>query len=347
MPNSLSVQQVEELKLKHRETKDKRLADRVKVILSLNAGYSFSQIADILLLDEGTLRRYYNNYIEGGVDGLLELHYIGGQSNLSTKQEEKLKLYLEENTKRTAKEVLSYITETFNTTYTVVGTTKLLHRLGFTYKKPKIIPGKADKAKQDAFIETYKKIKENLKASDQLYFLDSSHPEHNTKPSYGWILKGKAHDKILKTNTGRERLNLNGALNFLDKTAVVLDEEKVNHKAVLKLLRKLEEKHPKGKIYMILDNAAYYHAKEVTAWIKGHRRFKLIFLPSYSPNLNVIERLWKFFHQQVTWNRYFETFKEFKKETLKFFRHLEKYRSDLDTLLTDNFHAVPAFNLQT
>ncbi|PIS22222.1 IS630 family transposase [candidate division WWE3 bacterium CG08_land_8_20_14_0_20_41_10] len=347
MPNFLSMQQVEELKQKHRVIKDKRLADRIKVILSLNAGYEFSQIAIILLLDEGTLRRYYTNYQNSGVDGLLELHYIGGQSNLSADQEEKLKLYLEENTKRTAKEVLSYIAETFNTTYTVVGATKLLHRLGFTYKKPKIVPGKADKAKQDAFIQTYKNIRKHLGASDQLYFLDSSHPEHNTKPSYGWILKGKAHDKIVKTNTGRERLNLNGALNFMDKTAVVLNEERIDHKAVLKLLRKLEAKHSKGKVYMILDNARYYHAKEVSAWVKKHRRFKLVFLPAYSPNLNVIERLWKFFHQQVTWNRYFETFAEFKKETLRFFRHLEKHRSELDTLLTDNFQVVPAFSTQT
>ena len=96
MPNFLSMQQVEELKQKHRVIKDKRLADRIKVILSLNAGYEFSQIAIILLLDEGTLRRYYTNYQNSGVDGLLELHYIGGQSNLSADQEEKLKLYLHE-----------------------------------------------------------------------------------------------------------------------------------------------------------------------------------------------------------------------------------------------------------
>ena len=58
---------------------------------------------------------------------------------------------------------------------------------------------------------TYKEIKSKLKTNDQIYVLDSTHPQHNTTLSYGWILKGHENDKFINTNTGRERLNLTGA----------------------------------------------------------------------------------------------------------------------------------------
>lgn len=216
-----------------------------------------------------------------------------------------------------------------------------MHRLGFTYKKPKVVPGKADKLKQEQFVKLYRQIQSELGNNDKIYFADFTHPQHNTKPSYGWILKGKDNDKFVKTNSGRERLNLNGVLNFSEKTVVVLEEKAINNQATINLLESVKNKQPKGKVYLILDNASYHHAKQVRSWLLHHPRFKLIFLPPYSPNLNLIERLWKFFHQKVTWNRYFETFEEFKKTTLDFFKNLSIYQKELSTLLTDSFQRLP------
>lgn len=341
MPQFLTNEQVTVLRQAHRTIKDKKLADRIKALLSLDAGHDYSQIASILLLDEITLRRYVEKFRKKGIDGLLEFHYSGGQTKLTLVHERELKSYLQENTKRTAKEVASHIKKQYGVVFSVIGVTKLLHRLGFTYKKPKIIPGKADRAKQEQFLTTYRNIKAKLRAHDQIYFGDSSHPEHNTKPSYGWILKGKDNDKFIKTNTGRERLNLNGVLNLKDHTVTLLEEETINSEAVIRLFEKLQKSQPQGKIYLILDNARYHHSKLVKAWLKKHRRFKLIFLPPYSPNLNLIERLWRFFHQKVTWNHYFATLEEFRKATLKFFHNLKRYKRELNSLLTDNFQLVP------
>ncbi len=339
MPNFLSEEQVFSLRLAHRKERDKRLADRIKAILALNEGFTYEEIKKLLLLDEITMRRYMKVYKKKGVKGLLELHYQGGQTKLTVTQEIELKIYLTQNTKRTAKEICSHIEEKYKIKFSVIGVTKLLHRLGFSYKKPKVIPGKADSLKQAEFVAKYKEIKCSLKSHDQIYFVDSTHPEHNTKPSCGWILKGKMNDKIIKTNTGREKLNLAGALSLNDNKAVVLSEKTINKFVTLKLIRKLEKNQPKGKIYLILDNASYHHAKLVTNYVR-RKRVKLIFLPSYSPNLNTIERLWKFFHIQITYNHYFETFEEFKRESLKFFKNLSKYKPELDTLLTDNFQLL-------
>ncbi len=335
------------LKQAHRTIRDKKLADRIKAILSLNTGFDYVQVAQILLLDEITLRRYVEKFQKKGIDGLLEFKYTGGQTKLTLAQEEELKSYLQENTPRIAKEVVGYVKKQYGMKFSVIGITKLLHRLNFTYKKPKIIPGKADRAKQEQFLQTYQNIKGKLGLHDEIYFGDATHPEHNTKPSYGWILKGKANDKFIKTNTGRERLNLNGVLNLKNHTALVLEEETINSESTVRLLEKLKQAQPKGKIYLILDNARYHHSKLVKAWLKQHRRFKLIFLPPYSPNLNLIERLWRFFHQKVTWNHYFESIEEFRKVTLKFFHNLNRHKKELETLLTDSFQLVPIQKLQT
>lgn len=341
MPELLSDDEVAILKQAHKQIRDKRLADRIKAILSLNEGFKYEDIAKILLLDEITLSRYLKAFKAKGIDGLLEMRYKGGQTKLTLFQESELKKHLETNTKRTVKEVVNYIETKYKIKFSVVGTTKLLHRLGFSYKKPKVVPGKADLIKQALFVEEYKELKEKIGVKDQIYFADSTHPEHNTKPSYGWILKGKSNDKIIKTNTGRERLNLTGAISLNNKNGVFLEQKTINSGSIIKLLKKLQIKQPKGKIYLVLDNASYHHSKLVRNYVKQKRRVKLIFLPPYSPNLNPIERLWRLMHQKLTWNHYFSTFKEFRNKTLAFFRNLQKYRPELDSLITDNFQLLP------
>lgn len=340
----LTADQVLELRQEHKKERDKKLADRIKAVLSLNSGHEYSQVAQILLLDEVTLRRYVNQYQERGIDGLLEMRYRGGKSSLTLSQELELKGYLDDHTKRTAKQVVDYVEKTYSVKFSVIGITKLLHRLGFSYKKSKVVPGKADSTKQEEFLKKYEEIKSSLSPKDQIYFLDSTHPAHNTSPSYGWILKGKENDKIVKTNSGRDHISLNGALNLKNHQAIVLEETSVNFKATIRILKKLLRRHPSGKIYVVLDNASQHHAKKVTLWLKRHRRLKLVFLPPYSPNLNLIERLWRFFHQHVLWNHYFETMKEFRAASLKFFENLDIHKKELETLLADNFRVVPNLN---
>ena len=69
-------------------------------------------------------------------------------------------------------------------------------------------------------------------------------------------------------------------------------------------------------------------------------KIKILYLPPYSPNLNPIERLWKFIKKKVTANRYFEEFDDFKNELMKFFRGIRRYRLELRTLRTDNFYIL-------
>lgn len=338
----VTEEQVVGLKQAHKQTQEKRLADRIKAILYLHYGLSYAEIAKLLLFDEVTIRRYLKQFKEKGAEGLLEYRYAGGKSRLSLNQETALKQFFKGQTPQTATEAVNHIQKTYGIKYSVIGVTKLLHRLGFVYKKPKVIPCKANRSKQESFITLYKQTKEQLGINDGLYFLDATHPTHNTTLSYGWILKGKDNDKYIKTNSGRKRLNLNGALNVSDNTAIVLEEKTINTDATIHLLEAIKQKQRRGKVYLILDNASHHHAKLVRRWLLHHPRFKFLFLPAYSPNLNLIERLWRFFHQKVTYNHYFETFGEFKDTTLTFFNNLKQYEKELTTLLSDNFQLFPA-----
>jgi len=348
MPGFLSEEQVLELRLAHKTIRDKKLADRIKAVISLNAGFEYREVAQILLLDEVTLRRYVQKFTTKGIDGLLEMRYAGGIGKLTSDQEMRLKRYFKTHTALTALAVVSHLAKRYGVKYSVIGVTKLLHRLGFVYKKPKVVPGKADRLRQEEFLKRYQEVKKGLAAKDRVYFVDSTHPSHNTKVSYGWILKGKKNDKYVKTNTGRDRLNLNGAISLHDQTRpIVLEEKTVNSLSTINLLETIRKRQRLGKVYLILDNASHHHSRVVGRWLFHHPRFKLIFLQPYSPNLNPIERLWRFFHQKVTANHYFETFEEFKNTSLDFFKNLNIYKKELSTLLTDSFQLAPQPNFQT
>jgi transposase len=345
MKDFLTPEQVLVLRTTHKTVKDKKLADRIKAIVYLHYGFSYEEIARLLFLDEVTLRRYEKQYKEKGIDGLLECHYSGGKPRLTILQQKELEAYLVSHTLTTVKQVREYIMKTYGKTYTLIGVTKLLHRMGFTYKKPKIVPGNVSPLLQKEWIKTYEEIKEVLGKNDQIYFSDATHPTHNTKPSYGWIKKGKKNDVYIKSNTGRQRLNILGALNIQNKQAVVIERKTIDALAIIDLLEATAKKQPHGKVYFVLDNAKYHHARIVNNWFLNHPRFKRIFLPVYSPNLNIIERLWRFFHQKVTNNHYFATFQEFKEITMQFFQNLKQYKQELETLLTENFQTLPTISI--
>ena len=332
----LSTKEIAELEQLHRSLRDKRQADRVKAVIALSKGWSAAQIAEILLFDEKTSRQYFDRYQEGGIQALLEDNYAGAEPKLDEHQMSELEGYLEEHILPDAKSVIAHIEKQYGVRYSVSGVTDLLHRLGFSYKKPKHVPGKQDPTKQQAFLNEYDQIKADKGKDDPLYFADATHPQHNSIPSYGWIKRGQ--EKELKANCGRQRLNINGAINIETLEPVTGFYDTINADSTIDLFRRMETRHPEAEtIYIIVDNARYYRSRLLNEYIEG-TKIKLIFLPPYSPNLNLIERYWKFFKKTVMNNHYYETFEEFKQACKRFFRTRKKYLPELQSLLTENFH---------
>lgn len=343
MRDFLTAQEIEILREAHYSAFDRKHADRIKTILFLNQGFTYKQTAKLLMLDETTIRRYEKQFKKGGADLLVEANYSGSESFLTTLEQEQLTLHLKAHTLKTVKEVVFYTEQKYGKQYSIEGMTHLLHKLGFVYKKTKIIPGKLDVQKQEEFKIEYQKLKDNLNPKDKIYFLDASHPHHNNKSSYGWIPKGE--ERWIKTNTGRKRLNINGALTLnglSDPIVITRLEETINADAMVLLIKNIEINQPHGEIYLILDNARYNHAIKVKGYVEQSGRIHLVFLPSYSPNLNIIERLWLFFHQKILYDKYYETFPQFKTAVLNFFENINLYKGELKSRLTDSFQVIPA-----
>jgi transposase len=322
MRDFLTAQEIRILQEAHHSSRYRKSADKIKAVLLVNKGASYAYVAEILMLDEGTVRRYEKDYQKTGIDGLVESHYQGSVGFLTSVQEAELTITLRADIYQTVKEVCNYVLNKYNVTYSVEGMTHLLHKLDFAYKKTKVIPGKANAEKQEAFKKEYENLKATKGSSDKIYFVDASHPHHNNRPFYGWIYKGT--EKAIKTNSGRERVNLNGAVNIADMEITVLNEETINSHAMMRLLLTLEEKQPTGALHLILDNARYNHSYLLALFLTDHPRVHLHYLPAYSPNLNIIERLWKFYYKKQQ-DKYVEKFTDFENAVLSFFKNINQY----------------------
>jgi transposase len=236
--------------------------------------------------------------------------------------------------------VLAHVEESYNVLYSVSGMTDLLHRLKFTYKKSKLVPAKADKEKQEHFLKQLEELRASKGKNDPILYMDGVHPQHNTMLAYGWIKKGQ--DNIIKSNTGRQRININGALDAETHAVITREDERINAQSTIALLEQVEAAYLLAAIlYVICDNARYYRSKLVGQFLETSK-IQLVFLPSYSPNLNLIERLWKFMKKRVLYNKYYEKFDVFKQTTLGFFENIQQYKTELDSLLTNNFRVLNA-----
>ena len=322
----------------HRTCSKRRFADRLKSILLLADGLSAVEVGQILLLDDDTIRIYRNTYLNKGVDSLLNDNNKGTTALLSQDQLKTLEQHISENVYADSKGIVAWIKNNFGIHYTASGITSILKRLGFVYKKPVLTPCKANVKKQQEFVEEYKQLKENLEENDQIYFMDGVHPQHNTIASYGWIKRGET--KQLQTNNGRKRTNINGALNLATKQVFYVEDERINSQTMIALLQIILKNQKQGKIYIVLDNARYYHSIIVKEFLKEHPRIVLKFLPPYSPNLNIIERLWKILKKKVVYNKFYLKFDDFRNAVITFFENKVWLDKDFENLLTDNFQII-------
>ena len=171
-------------------------------------------------------------------------------------------------------------------------------------------------------------------------FGDGMHMVHQNVPGLCW---GDPKDPpILKTNTGRKRLNILGAYNPDSHAFIHLTgEENCDAKRVIDYFEVILRAYRRAPaIVLILDNATYFKAEIVTTWLKAHPKLRLKFLPSYSPNLNLIERFWRFVKERLVRNTYYEKYKTFRANVFRFLNHVDEYTDELKTLMVEKFEIV-------
>lgn len=339
---NLSAEEIQELRAAHKAAKrQKKVKDAYKInaVILLGTGWSIEEVSEILLLDDETIRNYAVKFREGSIERLLETSHKGSNPKLSKKQLEDLCEELDRNIYLTTKAICDYVKNEFGVKYKVSGMTDLLHRLNYTYKKPKCVPSNPDIDAQEIFIKQFNDFMANKPEDEAVFFVDAVHPVHNSMAGYGWIKKGK--EKELKTNSGRKRLNIHGAMNAETlETTIISGEASVNTDSTIELLTYLEEIYPLATvIYIILDNASYHFSAPVQEYLKKSR-VRLVFLPTYSPELNLIERLWRVFKKNVIYNKFYETFQDFKKACTGFFENQTEYYDQIESIMGDGLEAL-------
>ena len=322
-PHGLTDEERAELRRLHRaQRKDAKAADRIKAILMWDSGYSQREIAAVLLRDENTVGQWISDYTNrNSLQEWLKDGYNGYLGKLNKEQLAQVEQYVKDNLIHSAERVVLYIQEQFGLTYTVSGVQEMLKRLEFVYKQTTHYPSKLDPEKQAAFKQWFETLEKGLDEKTLVLFLDGVHPHHNTKPMKVWIKKGEY--KFVPANTGRKRLNINGAYNPHQVEVVIHESETINTETTIELFKKIEAHYPdKENIIAICDNARYYHNEKIQEYLRGSP-INLVFLPPYSPNLNLIERLWKLMKKEVINLKYYPTFKEFKDSVLGFFENFD------------------------
>jgi transposase len=265
---------------------------KVTTLILLDKGLDISEISDYLGIDDSTIYRYVSSFQKDGLALYLETDYQGYWGRLSSSQITELRQELKTNLYTDSKEVAEWIETRWKITYTASGVVDLLNRIDFTYKQTKCVPCEADAEKQQAFIEQLNHLLErSIDNESVIYFADGVHPTHNTRSTHAWIEKGTEREQ--PTVSGRDRININALLNAQNPTDVIAIECKsVNSQSTKLLYEQVLKANPDKKtIYIISDNAKYYRNKELLEWTKT-TKIVPIFLPLYSPNLNLIERLW-------------------------------------------------------
>jgi transposase len=143
---------------------------------------------------------------------------------------------------------------------------------------------------------------------------------------------------FIKAASGRNRINLLGAVNAITKEVITLSNTtSITAETIVAFLKQLKEHYGKIPIKIVLDNARYQHCRLVEEYAK-QLNISLLFLPSYSPNLNIIEWLWKFTKKTILYAKYYESPAKFHEAITGFFQTInQKYNAELVKLLTLNF----------
>lgn len=322
------------------DTRDKGAYMKLSVLILLDMDKDYDEIEAILGIGRGSISNCRKKYESDGLDKYLDRHYVPYSGKLGPDELAILDSEVSKGIYCSAQEIQAYILQTFGVEYSLSAVHLILKKLNFVYKKTSEVPSNFKEEEQDAFLAQLVPFLDEIGPQEAIYFVDAVHPQHNTRSTYAWIKRGEK--KVVPTNSGRRRININGALNaHKPQEVIIVEADTINAQATIELYEKIQLANlDKEQVFVIGDNARYYRNVELQAWLDKNPRIIQLFLPTYSPNLNLIERLWKFLRKKVINTKFYQTFEGFRKAILTFFDNIDSYKDELQTLITFNFQRL-------
>ncbi|MFN3447112.1 MAG: IS630 family transposase [Roseococcus sp.] len=306
-------------------------------LLPLDDGWTAERVAEALFIDAETVRAHRRLYGASGEP----LAYAGHAPVLSAAQA--LSAEVSSRVSLTAKAVCGFVAERSGLADTPHAVARRLGRLGFVWKRPELVPAKADGAAQRAFLDTT--LLPLMRAAEAdwatlLLFVDSTHPSYDAHPALGRIRRGER--AVLPSTHGRANVTPTGALSWPAREVITREASKITGAEMLAFFARIEARCPAARrATLVVDNAGDNRAQPVREWLaKPARRLRVVCLPPCAPNLDLIERLWWVFKKKTLWNRHYPSFIEFREAIRGFFDTLEQWQAGLASLLISRFHVI-------
>ena len=293
------------------------------------------QICLLTAISANTLRSYLRLYQQGGIEQLQLLNFHQPQS-LLLEHKESIEELLNENPPATIKQAQAQIAQLTGIKRSPTQIRHFLLHLGFHCRKVGQIPAKASVEKQEEFLhqELEPRLEEARGGKRAVFFIDAAHFVLSPFLGFVWSVVRI----FIPSPSGRHRFNVLGALNAISLEVVsVTNQSYITSVQVCELLTRLADLGVGIPMTVVLDNARYQRCKLVMA-CAASLGIELLFLPPYSPNLNLIERLWKFVKKQCLYSKYYEKFDAFKEAISDCLAATStEHKNELKSLLTLNF----------
>jgi transposase len=303
-------------------------------LLLKSKGMTHRKICETVGICENTLLKYCKTYHDQGVKFVESINFYKPQSRLKT-FEKTIRDYLQNSPPASINQACSEIGKLTGVYLKQTQMRSYLKKLGAGYRKVCGIPAKADIEKQRLFKEQEldPRLEEAKAGKRTVYFLDAAHFVLGAFLGFLWSLSRL----FVKTPSGRQRFNVLGALNAITKELLtVTNDTYITSTQVCELLR-IVSKNSVNPITIVLDNAKYQRCRLVMALAK-ELGIELLFLPPYSPNLNLIERVWKFVKKKRLSSLYYPDFASFRQAISSFVNQMhETHKNELHSLLSLNF----------
>jgi transposase len=213
---------------------------------------------------------------------------------------------------------------------------RIMKQLGLEYRKTASIPGGADPQLQLDFLakELLPRLEEAQQGQRRVFFVDAAHFVLGAFLGMIWCFTRI----FIRSASGRQRYSVLGAVETRNHDLVTIQTTgSINAESVCELIRKIDKQYPGEEITLVMDNARYQYNARVQDLAKS-LRIELLYLPAYSPNLNLIERVWKLVKSKCLRNHYYEDFGAFRSAIDQFLHSLQgTNRPLLQSLITENF----------
>ena len=295
--------------------RDPRVQRKMEVLWLKSHGLGHADIATLADVSRRTVQRHLNEYCEGGLPGLRSGRWHQPRSALA-EHRGSLEEFFAKNPARSAKQARAVIERQTGVQRSLSQVRhSLRENLGLRWRQTGAIPVPPGKTieeharEQAAFLE--EKLEPRLEQARlghrQVYFVDAAHFVFAPFLGCLWC----AARLFVRAASGRKRHNVLGALDAVTHRLIrVTNQGYINAESVCALLRSVAGAAVGLPITLVLDNAGYQKCAVVQA-LAGSLGIELLYLPSYSPNLNLIERLWRFVRKRSLDSTYYEDFGRF------------------------------------